>query len=392
MAGFLLEVSRAAMVLKTIITWFVLLFSIVINCDPVRAELFIHSQSEVEIELTGYNGLAEISLYKSRLEAGSKHQINTHYRGLALLVFAGGQRYPVIIGDESFTLKIAAPAEPPSFVGSNENGFFYQSLLGGDSPPGQYGFALLVIQAINLQESSQSIRTVKELADKKREFHEFVRKHYHNLKHSDMVQRLIMQYFMMHEYVDYHTDGTPATDIRAKYHKAVLNGVGEWLEILQPHLPEQEVINYCVSLYFNRSMVTLANLIIENYKDVAFCPGAEEKTFSFPGDMLIIQSGGNKERKLDDLKGNKMFAFVSEDCPVSMVATISKARRLAATKGSMPMIIAPLQELSNSHLSMTRMIRNGNMFFVNDEEWRKQNLTKKVKLPLFFLIGDDIPK
>jgi len=81
-----------------------------------------------------------------------------------------------------------------------------------------------------------------------------------------MVKRLIAQYFMMHEYVNYHTEGASATDIRLQYQKAILSGVGSWLEILKSQISEHEIMNYCVSLYFNRSMVTLASLIIENYR------------------------------------------------------------------------------------------------------------------------------
>jgi len=202
------------------------------------------------------------------------------------------------------------------------------------------------------------------------------------------MQRLIAQYFMMHEYVDYHSEGTPAATIRIQYQKAVLNGVGSWLEILKNHIPEHEVLNYCVSLYYNRSMVTLASLIIENFRDAAYCPGAEKETFSFPADMLITEANGNKVRKLDEFKDNTIIAFVSDDCPVSMVETISKMRQLAAQKKDSSVIVAPLQKLSGHHLAMSRMISSGNMFFINDEKWRKDNLARKIRLPLFVRIGD----
>lgn len=310
-------------------------------------------------------------------------------RGLALLVFAGGQRYPVIIGDESFTLKIADPGEPPSFVDSAENVFLYKSLTGGNPAPGHYDFALLMIQAKNLLESSQSIKTVKELTPKKKEFHEFARKHYARLKHSDMIKRLLAQYFMMHEYVDYHVAGAPATDIRAEYQKEVLNGVRNWLDILKTNIPEHEILNYCVSLYYKRSMITLASLIIENFRDIAYCPGDENQTFRFPDDLLIFEANGNTERKLNTLKGNKIIAFVSDDCPVSMVEAVSKVRQLADRKKDEVVIVAPLQELSGNHLAMRKMVRSGNMFFVSDEKWRKDNLSKKIKLPLFMdIIGN----
>jgi hypothetical protein len=70
---------------------------------------------------------------------------------------------------------------------------------------------------------------------------------------------------------------------------------------------------------------------------------------------------GDKERKLGDFKGTKIIAFVSEDCPVSMVETVSKARQLANQKGNVPVIVAPLQKLSRNHLSMASMIRHKNM-------------------------------
>lgn len=41
---------------------------------------------------------------------------------------------------------------------------------------------------------------------------------------------------MMHEYVGYHIEGAPATDIRVQYQKAVLDGVESWLDILKTDL------------------------------------------------------------------------------------------------------------------------------------------------------------
>jgi hypothetical protein len=374
---------------KSMFTWFLFVFAVFSGCETAWANLVIHSQTTVEIELTGYNSLVETSIFKGNLEAGGNQEINTPYRGLALLIFAQGQRYPVIIGDESFTLHIAGPGEPPSFAGSSENVFLYKKLSGENPPPGQYDFALLMIQAKDLLESTHSIRTVEELTAKKKEYHDFIRKNYESLKHSDMIRRLIAQYFMMHEYVNYHKQGAPASDIRIQYQKEVVNGVGNWLAILQPHLPEQEILNYCVSLYYDRSMVALAYLIIKNFSDAAYCPGAEKKTFSFPADMHIAEAKGDKERTLGDFRGNIIIAFVSSDCPVSMVETVSKARQLAGRKENMPVIVAPLEKLSDNHLAMRRMLSNGKLFFINDEKWRKENLTKKIKLPLFVRIGGD---
>ncbi len=355
-------------------------------CESACATFVIHSKTAVDIELIGYNGLADSTIFNGSISAEGKHEIDTPYRGLALLLFKEGQSYPVIIEDKSFTLQITTPIEIPSFAGSDENEFFYRQLAGGDAEGTQYDFALLMIQAKQLLESSHSIHTINEFAAKKKEFHEFVRVHYKNLKHSDMVRRLIAQYFMMHEYVDYHIEGAPATDIRVQYQKAVINGVENWLEILKKHIPDHEILNYCVSLYYKRSMVTLASLIIENFKDVAYCPGVEKPTFSFPQDLLVLETNGNRERKLAEFKGNKIIALVSDDCPVSMVETVRKARQLVDQRQGTVLIVAPLQELSEKHLAMSRMVSGGSMLFINDEKWRKENLDRKIKLPLLIEI------
>ncbi len=380
------------MAYKSLITCFLLVFVVFSGCQSARAKLTIQSQTAVKIELSGFNILDENALFKGDLAAGSNYEIDPPYRGLALLVFGGGQSYPVIIGAESFTLKITGPHVLPSFVGSGENDFFYKLLAGGDPAPEPYDFAFLMLQAKELLESSHSIKTVKELAAKKKEFYGFVGKHYQSLKHSDMIRRLIGQYFMMHEYIDYHVAGTPAAAIQLKYQQEVVSGVGSWLEILRPYLSEQEILNYCVSLYYKRSMVTLAALIVENFKDIAYCPGEAMDAFRFSGDIHLAEVDGYQELKLADFKGDKLIAFVSDDCPVSMVATVSKARNLAREKEALPVIVAPLQKLSDKHLAMRSMISSRNMFFIDDEKWRHDNLVNKIKLPLVIRAGNEFAK
>jgi hypothetical protein len=372
---------------KSLVVGYLLIVTALTGCVSSTGGFAVQSQTAVAMEIIGYNGLSEAIIFKGQID---KHQIITPYRGLALLSFSGGQCYPVVLGEEPFTLNISDPSQIPTFTGSTENDILYKSLSGNDSVPEQYDFVNLMIQAKALLESTHSIKAVAELTAKKQEYHEFVSKHYENLRHSDMVRRLIAQYFMMHEYVDYHIPGEPATEINVKYQKEVLNGVGSWLDILKSHIPEHEVLNYCVSLYYNRSMVTMASLIIENFRDAAYCPGAEKKTFSFPADILISEADGNKERKLDDFKGNTIIAFVSDNCPVSMVEAISKVRQLATQKKDSSVIVAPMQKLSWSHLAMRRMISSGNLFFINDEKWRKDTLEKKIRLPLFVRVGDDV--
>jgi hypothetical protein len=163
-AGFFIGIVMAY---KTIAAWLVVFYLLFARCESAWAKFVVHSQTTVEIELIGFDGLAESSIFRGELTAGDSREIDTSYRGLALLVFAGGQRYPVIFGEKPFTLKIVAPGKSPSFAGSEENDFFYKALSGGDSPPDRYDFAHLMIEAKNLLKSSQSVKTVKDLAAKK---------------------------------------------------------------------------------------------------------------------------------------------------------------------------------------------------------------------------------
>ena len=355
------------------------------------SQVTIHSEAATAIELLGYDGLASYTLFKGNIGPADSYKIDMPYYGLGMVTFPQGQSYPVILGGTSFSIKIDTPSDPPLFSNSQENDFLYSHLLDKEShlkkSEKNTQFAQLMIQAKQLLESSQSIDSTKELTAKRNEFHEFVREHYNRLRYSDMVRQLIAQYFMMHEYVNYHVEGAPAADIRGHYQQAVVNGVGSWLELLKSHIPEHEILNYCVSLYYNRSMVTLASLIVRNFQGVAYCPGVEKKTFSFPDDLLLTGADGNRTLQLGELKGKKLIAFVSNDCPVSMVETIIKARQLASQKKDV-LVVVPLQELSPKYLLINRMVSKGNMLFVNDEKWRKDNLTKKIKLPLFVQIID----
>ncbi len=358
------------------------LFAVCLNARSVLATVIIQSQVTVGVELKGYNGLTEISLFRGKIIAGEKQTVNTPYRGLALLVFEKGQRYPIILGEESFILKIEDPATVPSCTGSAENELFYKLLTGAEPGSAQYNFPLLMIEAKQLLDSTHSIHTVDELMVMKERFHTFIGIHYHNLQHSDMLIRLISQYFMMHEYVDFHVLGAPASDIQVQYKKVVINGVRNWIRILKMHIPEHEVLNYCVSLYYNRSMVSLAYHIIETFRDIAYCPGEKKETIRLPKNLSVIEANGKKEKQFLECKGRKLIAFVSAKCPVSMVETVIRARILVEQKNDTRLVVVPLEPLSGSFFAMNRMVRNGNMTFVNDAKWQKKNFTE-IKLPLF---------
>lgn len=109
---------------------------------------------------------------------------------------------------------------------------------------------------------------------------------------------------------------------------------------------------------------------------------------SLPGNLLL--SNGKTETNLRNLQGQKLVAFVADDCPVSKVETVIKARRLAKQTDTI-LIVIPLEPLSENHLAMRQMVRGDNMLFVDDENWRKENVPEKMKLPRFIQIREKQP-
>lgn len=357
-----------------------------IGIEPCLGQsgLVFHSKIAIDFEVQGYCGLKTISIYQRSLAAGESLNVETPYYGLAMLIFSGGKKYPVIIGRQSSEVIITGPDEPSAFIGGDENELFYQLLSGSKSADKGNGFVGLMIQGKELLDSSSAIQSVEELHAEKVEFQEFVKNNYLELSRSDLLRRLIAQYFMMHEYVSYHIEGSGAGAIRERYQREVLAGVAAWLSLLKDRIPQNEILNYCVGLYYNRGMVTVASLIAESFRDIAYCEGENPNLSNLPAHLKLIGADGTAAGKLGDLKGEKMFSFVSSDCPVSMVMTVMKARETVAVKGhkiNRSIVVLPLEKLSVKHRAMSRNVSGSRMLFVDDALWGEKNL-QNIGLPL----------
>ncbi len=360
--------------------------------EPCRGQsgIVIYTKTAVAFELQGYAGLETISIYRGTLTDGESRRVETSYKGLAMLIFSGGQKYPVIVGRNSSEVIITSPDKAPSFEGGDENYHFYTLLSGAEAADKGNSFARLMIQGKELLDSSSSIKTVAELQAQKIKFQEFVQRNYLEVSQSDLLGRFISQYFMMHEYVHYHREGIPGEDIRSRYQQEVLAGVRSLLALLQEKIPENKLLNYIVGLYYNRGMVTLASFIADNFREVAYCSGEVPELDDFPQDLKLIGSDGSATRTLGTLKGSKLVSFVSSDCPVSMVATVIKAREAADEKGHAGnrfIIVAPLEKLSAKHRAMSRNVSGDTMLFVDDAGWQKKYQSKDIRLPFFVNIA-----
>jgi hypothetical protein len=150
--------------------------NILAGCAADSSRLVFQSQEAVTVDLKGYNGLTKQTLFNGKLSS-RETKIDIPYQGLALLVFSGGQTYPLIFHGQPITLSVQDPSVPPKFIDSEANSDIYSVLSGAaketDSPPDN--FVHLIIRAKQLLESTQHIRTMDELMAKKKEIHEFVR-------------------------------------------------------------------------------------------------------------------------------------------------------------------------------------------------------------------------
>jgi hypothetical protein len=180
---------------------------------------------------------------------------------------------------------------------------------------------------------------------------------------------------MMHEHVSYHTRNQTVNDIQKKYRDGVLECATGWFEELRRYLPEHEIINYIISLYYDRNMVSMASLIAVAHREAAYCPGVEVKDYNVIGNPALTGVKGVMKVRADEINKKKLWAFVSEDCPVSMVDTVMKARRLADTETIL--VVVPQERLNDRHKSIRRMVSGGVILFVDDEQWRTKFLPKR---------------
>ena len=56
-------------------TWFLSVLAVFSGCESALANIVIHSETALAIELTGFDSLAETPIYKGNLEADGKQVI-----------------------------------------------------------------------------------------------------------------------------------------------------------------------------------------------------------------------------------------------------------------------------------------------------------------------------
>ncbi|MBN1755749.1 hypothetical protein JW877_06000 [bacterium] len=416
----------------------VLIIITILSCMPMLKANTITIESGVPtgISLKGFEKFWGFTIESTYVDSGSILEINTDYGGFALLKLSNNLQYPVIItGDIKLTF--INPDDPPVFKNSPENEFLYEWLLTYNQIEGQlfglkeklqslnnhdsdsshlqiemselgerlqnqignlkkseYIYARTLLEARVMKNSTYSLKTTEELDVRRQEFVRFVDANFAILQNSDMLAELCYQYFMMHEYVSYVDE--EQKDIKAAkdlYQDYILSGVEEWTGVLSGRVDPKDVIGFCADLYYRRSMVSQAFRIFDHFR-AHFIPKntAELNPLfrigeTFP-DFTLINSDHSIRRKLTSLNIPKLIAVISEKSLFSMVETIILARELAPDSQDFAVIIVPLEELSEDHLMMDRMVAE-DLYFMDEQDWREEYLINNTFVPQFFFLDTD---
>ncbi len=397
--------------------------------------IHIKSDAIVDIILEGYNGFSSFTIAELHIDSGSTATINTDYEGLVLLIYPQGQRYPLILSDDKLEINIHSPGVKPDFINSQENEFLYDYLskyrkleyqlmllketmseMESSDPffpelekeqlrvqaereklkctltTNEYPMASTLLAARLLNESTYNIKTSFELNERKEAYHQFVKENAGRLIHSDMLMELARQYFMMHEYVSFIPEGTK--DImygKMEFNNAIISSAGNWIDLLQDMVAAEKVLDFCVGLYYDRSMVGQATGIIDAYREIAFCPGTGSIEFNIVEevtDLSVVDSKGFNKMPMSALNLYKVLALVADTCNISKVETIALARLITEKKIAATVVVVPSGQLTENYKIMDRMY-TGTFYFAQDEGWYQQNIKSHGTIPLFILLDKD---
>lgn len=86
--------------------------------------MVIHAKTAFAFELQGYDGLETVLISHGTLPAGKSRNVEMPYKCLTMLIFPGGQKYPIIIGRNSSEVIITNHDKLPSFKDGDENHHF----------------------------------------------------------------------------------------------------------------------------------------------------------------------------------------------------------------------------------------------------------------------------
>lgn len=379
---------------------------------------------EVQAELIGYEGFSSYPIARIDIQAGEEIEISTDYIGLALLVYPAGQRYPIIMDGKEHQIILEKENSVPQILESVENEFLYHFLansmmyhsrlrvletkyieLGAEDsltpkiieeslqinksidslyallPSASYPMASVFIQARLLMESTYSISTLEGLNDRKLQILEYISLHYDYIGHSDMLQELGRQYMMMNEYV-----GRP----KEQLNQDIIQDVSDWIACLEGKVHPDDVVEFFVGTFYNRSMITQASEIVHAFQDIMLQGPSNAFPFQI-GDTIpnfsITNGDGVLTEDLNTWDLPKILAIVSTDSKASLAENVILLRRISDKNRFLPIIALTSSGFSAELITMSQLT-TGYLFYANDDIWDNTYLGEITPTPFFLLLDE----
>lgn len=400
------------------------------GCNSSSEQLIkISTKQGLDLSLITYSGFTSDTLRLGRIHANETMEVPVDYRGFALMLIDEIYPYPLIIGKEGFEIAFTSALMPPVFTRSPENSFFYdfhsaynelskriwqvekkkqdlgatdpfyhtmqsqldtlydkKRTLANQLPDNDFPQASAILQAKLIEEKSHGIKTLNELHTTQNNFVEFATENFQYLYHSDRLNALINQSFMMLEYINYFDQiektGDKGTDIsrgQALFRQEMIRQAGIWIDALKPYLDPGMVLAQCVKIYYNRSMIRKAYEIQNAFSDMAVCYfNTTNKRIDFPDTFEIVKSDAYSILSSSQIDAPKMIIIVDDQCVFSKVFAIIKARELEECNTAI--IILPKGELNQSILLMDRNCVK-QLYFIKNKKWIDKEALGQVNAP-----------
>jgi len=407
-------------------TW--LLFALIFfnSISFGQGSIVFKTEAECHIQLKGFRGLKGFTLADMMLQQGQQviHD-DFGYVGLGLIVFDGGQQFPLILNSDFIQVVIHVANTPPTITGSPENEWLYQILLEHqktnndlmslenslqsvyDEDPfrsamtnarnqlevkkkeqsetisqSSYPIAGTLLRARLLMESTYSITTMEILEEKKAEIFGFVKDNYGKLYYSDMLAELFNQYLMMEEFV---------FERKGSFEEAIIRSTNDWIENLNGLIEAKEVLSFAVTFYYNRSMVGYASVLMSAHPELVYKSDAKNlpecmQMVDFSR-MDIAETGNPFFNNLSTLEGMKVLLLVKGNDVFSKVETIMLARMIFDQKVKCTMVIIPVDNNRQGCESMSKLFA-GTFYFASSIPESCLISDQNTGFPVFILLDE----
>lgn len=327
-----------------------------------------------KVYFTGYNGFEKVDLGSIRSDSQGEIDYFTDYHGYCMMSVEGGKAYPIILEYDPVCIEWS---EKVAFTCEPENAFFYTylpALQRIDSMQKAY-FSMpdslahkpemlekvdsamtgLYDELINADESharvfllcdlmilqTKMVDSTAVMAEWKDDILGFVSTHFEILKNSVYLKRLGIAYVTMNNKV-FRTG--------LSKNQAMEYDVDRWVTELGGMLDVRQMVEFFALHFIRVGEAEVASRLVGKYVDELKCDqwvGGTPRPANMPYTFNVFFGPDfSNVRGLEQFRGmDKILAFVSTECPASVVAVAGLYDFVTANQIRIPVILVPDYEL-----------------------------------------------